>query len=127
MYIQKLSLDILLPHAAEEKSISQHTNTFFLTISKLFGVAIAMFPFFVSLSFALAFHLPFFLILLLLLPLCFVFTLLHLFPPLPQFISSVRSPLYCQRFSYFLQKCLIPLVLTGSLLARDKGSSKMVH
>lgn len=64
-------------------------------------------------SSALAFHLPSLLILSLLLPLSFLFILLLFFPPLSQIISPARSSFHCQGVSFFLQKCLIPLVLTG--------------
>lgn len=87
---------------------------FYLFIYSLsFLLLLQCFPCSLPYSSALAFHLPSLLILSLLLPLYVLFTLLLLFPPLSQFISPARSSFYCQGFSYFLQKCLIPLVLTG--------------
>lgn len=105
----KLSLDILF--YTQLKKMYQHSSSFLEPLSSL--VLLRYFPHSLRHSSALAFHLPSLLILSLLLPLSFLFMLLLLFPPLSQIISPARSSFYCQGVSFFLQKCLIPVVLTG--------------
>lgn len=110
----KTKLGHTVLHTAEQKLISECTLMLltFFRVSKLFGAA-AVFPLFFPPQFCSCFSSP--------LPFdplsspAFIFSI-HtppLLPPLSQIISPARSSFHCQGVSFFLQKCLIPLVLTG--------------